>query len=142
MGVPAHSWFTAENDGFLAELMREPVFLGAELARQHRVIAYDRVGLGESTSPGGPRSLSDGLAELTQVLKAHASGQVVLVGHSIGGLLAFEYARQQPERVHALVLLDSSHPHQLQRLSVHRDLVHQQAVEQQQRRIRDEHPER
>jgi len=46
---------------------------------------------------------------------APVSGPYLLVGHSLGGLIVRLYAGLHPEEVVGLVLLDSSHPDQLDR---------------------------
>jgi pimeloyl-ACP methyl ester carboxylesterase len=50
----------------------------------------------------------DTLPEMAAALLAEHPGRHVLVGHSMGGMLALEAARQAPERVAALALLGSS----------------------------------
>lgn len=72
-------------------------------------VAYDRAGLGESGSDGAPKRIEHHVRDLAAVVEAAApNGKVVLVGHSYGGLLATEFARAYPQRVHGLVLVDPS----------------------------------
>jgi 3-oxoadipate enol-lactonase len=71
------------------------------LARDHRVIRYDLRGLGRSSMPGGPFSHLD---DLDQVLNALAVDRAVLIGLSLGGMIAMDYTLEHPERVRALVL--------------------------------------
>lgn len=142
MGVPAASWFTAQDDPHLAGMMRDPVFLAPGVSDLTGVLAYDRAGQGDSTPPAGPRGLDDALAELEAVLGACTSGPVMLLGHSLGGLIAFEFARRDPARVAGLVLLDSSHPAQAQRLDAVRTPGQRQAQRQLEQEIREGHPER
>lgn len=79
----------------------------AELGEECRCIAYARAGLGRSGTDGKPRTIEAHLQDLGAVIDALAPGRrVVLVGHSYGGLLATEFARQHPERLRALVLVD------------------------------------
>ena len=79
----------------------------AELGAQCRCITYDRAGLGNSGTDGAPRTIEQDLRDLDAVMDALVPGaSVVLVGHSYGGLLATEFARAHPERLHGLVLVD------------------------------------
>jgi pimeloyl-ACP methyl ester carboxylesterase len=71
-----------------------------------RLVSYDRPGLGGS--PGGPPpDVERYLGELHHVVRGHGvEGPVVLVGHSLGGLIAQLYAQRHPDAVAGLVLID------------------------------------
>ena len=85
--------------------------LQATLSQTTRVCAYDRPGEGASPKPVGSQTLSDSATLLDGVLDAEKiSGKVVVVGHSVGGLIAAQFAHQYPQRVAAVVLLDASAP--------------------------------
>ncbi|WP_017590632.1 alpha/beta fold hydrolase [Nocardiopsis ganjiahuensis] len=80
------------------------------LAEGERVCSYDRLGEGGSDRPDGLRSVADSGETLTAVLDDVApDGPVVLVGHSLGGLVAARYAPDH-DRVAGLVLLDATSP--------------------------------
>lgn len=80
--------------------------LAARLGLDHRVIAYDRRGFGQSRSPDEPCSDLD---DLCAVLDDCSRGApAVLVGASRGGALALDLALAKPERVRALVLMASA----------------------------------
>lgn len=76
------------------------------LARNHRVIAFDRPGFGHSTRPRStvwsPKMQAELLAKAMDRLGA---GRAVVVGHSLGALVALHLALEHPERVSALGLL-------------------------------------
>jgi pimeloyl-ACP methyl ester carboxylesterase len=79
----------------------------ADLGADCRCIAYGRAGLGASGTDGTPKTIDAHLDDLDAVIDALAPDRkVVLVGHSYGGLLATEFARAHPDRIHALVLVD------------------------------------
>ncbi|MFB7875779.1 alpha/beta fold hydrolase [Nocardia sp. NPDC056064] len=79
--------------------------LATEHLPQARVLAPDLRGHGRSTSlpPWDFETIVDDLAEL---LRAETTEPVVVVGHSFGGAAGIRLARQHPELVRALVLLD------------------------------------
>jgi len=72
-----------------------------------RVISYSRKGLGKSSKPAKPLSVEQHLSDLDGLLEVtHANDNVILVGHSYGGLLATEYAKAQTDKLVGLVLVD------------------------------------
>ncbi len=78
-----------------------------------RSLAYNRAGYGRSDVSARPRDGAQVVDELRALLKARQlPPPYVLVGHSLGGLYMQLYARQYPEEVAALVLVDSTHPEQ------------------------------
>jgi len=77
----------------------------ADLARDHRVIRYDRRGFGESADPTAPYSHS---ADLLALMDALDIGQAALVGASMGGACSLDTALLAPERVTRLALLGSA----------------------------------
>lgn len=91
-------------------------YVVTELADEYRTICYDRAGNGWSPkASAGDTSASATMARTTAVLGLSGNRQVILVGHSVGGLLALIAASQEPDKVCGLVLVDSSHPDQLDR---------------------------
>ncbi|MEV2216151.1 alpha/beta fold hydrolase [Streptomyces sp. NPDC050997] len=79
----------------------------ALLAAGHRVLAVDLPGHGRS--PGvSPWTIPAAVRHIADTLDAHGVPEAVVVGHSLGGLVAVEYARANPDhaRARAAVNLD------------------------------------
>jgi pimeloyl-ACP methyl ester carboxylesterase len=80
-------------------------------AAGHQVLAVTLTGVAERTHlmPGGV-NLDTHIADVVAVIDAGAEGQVVLVGHSYGGMVITGVADQIPDRVDTLVFLDAVVP--------------------------------
>ena len=77
--------------------------------------AYNRPGIGQSAPASTPRDGQHIVAELRRALQQQGmQPPYVLVGHSLGGLYMQLFARQHPQEVAALVLVDATHPMQLE----------------------------
>lgn len=75
-----------------------------------RTLAIDGPGFGASPVLPPERYALDELARLALgAADAFAAGRFVFLGHSWGGAVAFAVAAHAPDRVRALVLLDSGH---------------------------------
>ena len=77
------------------------------LAERHTVLAPDLLGHGRSGKPRGDYSLgayANGVRDLLAVL---GFSTATVVGHSLGGGIAMQFAYQFPDRVERLVLVDS-----------------------------------
>jgi pimeloyl-ACP methyl ester carboxylesterase len=77
------------------------------LAEHHTVIAPDLLGHGRSAKPRGDYSLGAYASGLRDLLVALEIPRASVVGHSLGGGVAMQFAYQFPERVERLVLVDS-----------------------------------
>ena len=87
------------------------------LARRTRVCAYDRAGYGWSDLGPLPRTSERITRELHTLLeRAGVAGPYIIAGHSFGGYNAQLFARNYPDQTAGLVLIDSSHPEQIERL--------------------------
>lgn len=80
----------------------------AGLSPSLRVLALDLRGRGLSDKPTTGYSLAEHAADVIGLLDALGLAQVVLGGHSFGGLLTFYLAAHHPERVTKLVIMDAA----------------------------------
>jgi pimeloyl-ACP methyl ester carboxylesterase len=84
--------------------------LQARAAELSTSVLYDRGGTGWSDRVKLPRSSSEVIEELRQLLEAAGlAPPYVVVGHSLGGLYARHYATRFPADTAGLVLLDPGH---------------------------------
>jgi pimeloyl-ACP methyl ester carboxylesterase len=93
---------------------REWQYATRELGERFHVLAWDLRGLGESDGPDDhDYGLERMAADLDAVVQAAGHGPVVLVGHSIGGMIIQTYCRLFPERLGAkvvgLALVNTTH---------------------------------
>ncbi len=77
------------------------------LAEGHTVIAPDLLGHGESAKPRGDYSLGAYAAGIRDLLIALGHERATVVGHSLGGGIAMQFAYQFPERCERLALISS-----------------------------------
>lgn len=77
------------------------------LSGRHRVLAPDLLGHGESAKPEGDYSLGAYANVLRDFLEVLGHDRATLVGHSLGGGIALQFAYQFPERCERLVLVSS-----------------------------------
>jgi pimeloyl-ACP methyl ester carboxylesterase len=89
-----------------------------KLAKETTVCVYDRAGLGRSSKVTSPRTSFDAAADLQRLLtKIGIAPPYVIAGQSLGGMNARAFASTYPDAVAGLVLIDSSHPDQLERIA-------------------------
>ncbi len=77
------------------------------LSEHFTVLAPDLLGHGESATPRGDYSLGAHASGVRDVLTALGDERVTVVGHSLGGGIAMQFAYQFPERCERLVLVSS-----------------------------------
>ena len=88
-----------------------------EVAKSTRICTYDRAGYGWSDPSPSPRTAKVMAEELhTLLVNAGIEPPYVLVGHSLGGHNVHMFASLYPDEVAGIVLVDSAHPQQFQRL--------------------------
>lgn len=86
-----------------------------ELEADATILAYNRPGYGRSSPADTPRDGQHVVQDLRELLRQRGlAPPYVLVGHSLGGLYMQWYARRYPQEVLALVLVDATHPAQMQ----------------------------
>ena len=84
-----------------------------------QICSYDRFGLGESDHRDGTPTSQTATDDLHALISASGiSGQVLLVGHSYGGLIAQLYAAKHHDDTFGVVLVDSLHEENLDRAGV------------------------
>lgn len=112
-------------DTGLGESALEWLPVQQRISHHTRVCLYDRAGYGWSEFGELPRSSSRIANELFLLLQqAGIDGRLLLVGHSYGGMNMQLFARRYPYRVAGMVLVDSSSPDQVGRLTLpHLDSV-------------------
>jgi pimeloyl-ACP methyl ester carboxylesterase len=78
-----------------------------DLARDHRVLWLDNRGIGDSQPLRGPVTVADMARDCLCLLDHLRIEGVHAAGHSLGGLIVQELARQAPRRVRSLALLST-----------------------------------
>jgi len=86
------------------------------LSDRYRTIAFDNRGAGRSDTPPGPYTMVQMSGDAAAVLDAAEVETAPVVGASMGGMIAQEFALQYPKRVRSLVLVCTSPggPHAVQ----------------------------
>lgn len=79
-----------------------------EFARRYRAAAWDARGYGESDDYDGPLDFADFAADVARVLDHFGERRAHLVGLSMGGRIARDFALRRPERVATLTLANTS----------------------------------
>jgi 3-oxoadipate enol-lactonase len=82
--------------------------LAGALAERGRVVRMDQRGHGDSEAPPGPYTREELARDVTRLLDALEIHRAILVGHSMGGIVAMTAALAFPERVAGLVLLGTA----------------------------------
>lgn len=77
------------------------------LRQRYTIVAPDLLGHGDSSKPRGDYSLGGYANMLRDLLGALGFERATLVGHSLGGGIAMQFAYQFPERCERLVLVSS-----------------------------------
>ena len=78
------------------------------LADRYPVLRFDKRGHGLSDCPPAPYSIHEFSTDLLGLLDQLGISHTILVGISVGGMIALDFAANWPERVHAMVLCDTA----------------------------------
>lgn len=89
-------------------MMDAPSFniFSKSMSKNHRILALDLLGHGESSKPTQMVSLEQQVETVRGVVQKKSFSKFTLIGHSIGGYLGMVYAAMYPEEVSRLVLVD------------------------------------
>ena len=79
-----------------------------ELAKAHRVYAFDQRGHGATSAPACCYALADLAYDAVAFLDAMKIGRATIAGHSLGSFVAQTIAAHHPQRVNRLILIGSS----------------------------------
>ena len=80
-----------------------------QLIERYRVIRYDKRGHGLSEVPPAPYRMADHSADLLGLLDHYGLDRALVVGLSIGGLIALGLAAGNEPRLAGLVMMDTAH---------------------------------
>ena len=97
LGTDLRSW-----DSVISELNKK------KISESHLLVRYDKRGHGLSDCPSPPYTIRDHTEDLAGLINAMRLDQVILVGISIGGMIAIDYTALNTEKVKALVLCDTA----------------------------------
>lgn len=84
--------------------------LADTLSPHHRVIAYDLRGRGDSDKPPQGYSAPVHAQELARLIDVLGLERPIVIGHSLGALIALYFAAHYPEKIRKLVLIDAGLP--------------------------------
>lgn len=107
--VCTHGWSLDRTDW---------MYLIDRFGKRYRIVVWDLPGLGKSKAANDRDcSLEKYAGDLRAVIEATGEGRTIVVGHSIGGMIAQTLCRVHPEllgnRVHGLVLVHTTYQNPL-----------------------------
>jgi pimeloyl-ACP methyl ester carboxylesterase len=81
----------------------------AALSRHHKLVLWDMRGHGQSDYPTDATAYSEALtvADIAALLDAVGAEQAIVGGLSLGGYMSLAFYRSHPERVRALLIIDT-----------------------------------
>lgn len=84
--------------------------LAEKIAQKSDVVLYDRAGYGNSGSGINPRNINQLRLELESIVNHFSNGRkVILIGHSLGGLIIRDFAIKNPTKTAGLLFIDPTH---------------------------------
>ncbi|GLV53450.1 hypothetical protein KDH_03040 [Dictyobacter sp. S3.2.2.5] len=84
--------------------------IAEDLARDHRVFAYDLRGRGKSDRPEHGYSVPIHAADLSALISALELERPIVLGHSLGALVSLYFAAHYPTQLSQLILADGEPP--------------------------------
>ena len=93
--------------GFLENQSMWDFFI-SEFSKNYRVITIDLLGHGKTECMGYVHSMEDNADVVHAILSELRIRKAVFMGHSMGGYVALAFAELYPEKVKALVLINST----------------------------------
>ncbi|MBX9733227.1 MAG: alpha/beta hydrolase [Chitinophagaceae bacterium] len=89
-----------------------------KLSKLTTVVRYSRAGLGKSSYENISKDFDNMVLELESLIQnLSIDEQIVLIGHSYGGLIIRSYAKRHPEKVCGLLFDDSTFEDYFERLT-------------------------
>lgn len=83
--------------------------LPTTISAQQDVLLYDRAGYAKSEKGSSPRNIAQLSAELDSVITKFANNRkIILVGHSLAGMIMRDYAIKNPTKVAGILFIDPS----------------------------------
>lgn len=79
------------------------------LLQHYTVLRYDLLGHGHSIKPKGAYTMPQMVDQLHQLIDAQGHQQCIVIGFSLGGLIAKAFTLAHPHRVSALVVMNSAY---------------------------------
>src|SRR6266487_599033 len=84
--------------------------LADEMANDHRIIAFDIRGRGDSDKPEEGYSIATYGDDLAALIDEMGFERPIVLGHSLGALVALYFAAHYPDKLSKLVLIDAGAP--------------------------------
>src|SRR5579863_730180 len=84
--------------------------LADNLSHHHRVIAYDLRGRGDSDKPERGYSVPIHAQDLAQLIDRLGLERPIVIGHSLGAMIALYFTAHYPDKIRKLVLIDAGLP--------------------------------
>jgi pimeloyl-ACP methyl ester carboxylesterase len=81
----------------------------AALSKHHKLVLWDMRGHGQSDYPDDPAAYSEALtvADIAALLDAVGAERAIIGGLSLGGYMSLAFYRAHPDRVRALLIIDT-----------------------------------
>lgn len=99
--------------------------LPTKISGNQDVLLYDRAGYAKSEKGPSQRNIARVSAELDSVISKFANNRkIILVGHSLAGMIMRDYAIKKPTKVAGILFIDPSHEAYNNPTQVQEDLIY------------------